>query len=176
MNDKMNEKIRKILYRNGLSNDHVVAKQLEMVEKATWPAKYKKLCRTCLLHYGNDTNNCSVMTLALALDISYGKAYATLARHGRKHGRGTTFEVMRAAALELGYGFSRVNMEEFDYKASLAKVRNAGGNRIVIVSGDDGGRTGHVLSIRDGVIYDFSSSRKKARQVFNVFKMNEEAA
>lgn len=166
--------IKKLMENAGVANDPNVEARLEQIEKASWPVKYKRLARTCALYYKDDANNCSVMTLALALDVSYGKAYAALKRAGREEGEGVMFEVIRKAARELGYDFGLVSAEEFGYKApTLAKVRNAGGNRVAIVRGAK--QDGHILSVRDGVIYDFSGSRKRVVTLYNVLNLQEEA-
>ena len=145
--------------------DPIIEMHLDRIEShPTYPAKYKRLLKTALLHYDNEANNCTVLAVALATGVSYGKAHAALARAGRVTGDGATDSVIEKAMAELGF-IMKLTLE-FEGK-SLAAVRNAGGNRFAIVRGRSKSAT-HILTVKDGVIYDYSGSRKRVMYAYEI--------
>ena len=57
--------------------------------------------------YYNETNCCTVIAVAVAASIGYGKAYHAMKREGRKDRRGAYFAQYEAALNKLGYKVER---------------------------------------------------------------------
>jgi hypothetical protein len=148
--------------------DPIIDAKLDSIERKTWPAKYKKLVRTYTMYYPEDYNNCSVMALALALDISYGKAHAALSRAGRPVGEGCSMDTIIKAAAELGATIAPLVTESVT-RPTLAYVRDNYAKYSPVMAVMKGDRNaGHVATISDGAIYDFNTGRKKAIALYGV--------
>ena len=119
--------------------------------------------------YYNDTNNCTVVTTAIAANVPYGKAFNLLKSLGRKTGKGVPFALIdKHVFKELGYKL----IEQGDLFTSWGTVSTittklpSKGTFIAYVSG-------HVLTIRDGVVMDWTEGRRhRIKKVYQVVKDN----
>jgi len=70
-----------------------------------------------------ETNDCTVRALMAAADISYAQAHATMAKHGRKNGTGTTHRVQLDAYTEHGGQLRAIfgSTKGAKYRANIAK-------------------------------------------------------
>lgn len=116
-------------------------------------AKYERLRAVAQDVYG-EKRFCTVLALAVAADVSFGKAHAAMARAGRKKGCGAHMTVMQKAAAELGYAL--VPRKGFVGKTMATVMPNltADDNAIVEV-------TSHVAAYKDGAVHDWSVGRRK---------------
>ena len=119
--------------------------------------------------YYNGTNNCTVVTTAIAANVPYGKAFNLLKSLGRKTGKGVPFALIdKHVFKELGYKL----IEQGDLFTSWGTVSTittklpSKGTFIAYVSG-------HVLTIRDGVVMDWTEGRRhRIKRVYQVVKDN----
>ena len=59
-------------------------------------------------NYYNDTNNCSVVAVAISTGVAYGAAFKALEKRGRKRGQGVSnFNILKAI-VDLGFMPDRV--------------------------------------------------------------------
>lgn len=63
---------------------------------------YPEINTVAMRSVSRETNDCTVRALAAAADIPYSVAHATMAKHGRKHGKGTVHNVQVKAYAEHG--------------------------------------------------------------------------
>ena len=150
--------------------DPITEIKLNQLEAATWPTLYKKIAKVALLHYPEETNDCSVIALASACNVSYGKAQAELARQGRKVGEGATMHMIMAAAHNLGWNVESISTEVMRSMSAptLARIRNDVAKAATVMAIVYSKGSGHVLTIKDGAIIDYSGSRKCAKYVYAV--------
>tara|TARA_R100001244_G_scaffold94367_1_gene70851 strand:+ start:124 stop:531 length:408 start_codon:yes stop_codon:yes gene_type:complete len=106
--------------------------------------------------YYNDRGYCSVVALAIAAGIGYGKAFHTFRRLGRRLGTGTHRPTQQLALAEFGL--------------KLEAIPGAYGCRTTKAVGRIAHRlqgtfwvycTGHVACIKDGQYYDWAATRNK---------------
>ena len=103
--------------------------------------------------YYNDRGYCSVVALAIAAGIGYGKAFHTYRRLGRKRGTGTHRFMQQQALLLFGL--------------KLERVENAFGCRTTKAAG-------HVACIKDGQYYDWAAKRNKRNVlIYQVVPINK---
>ena len=132
-------------------------------ESAVYTMKtYDELYETGVKYYGDD-NNCSVVSLAVACKVSYGKAFNVYKKLGRKTGKGTYKEIQMQAFRELGYKLERVHCKAKTVK-TLPNHLPKQGQFIAYVRG-------HVLAIDDGIVKDWTDGcRHRIKEVFRVQK------
>ena len=73
-----------------------------------------------------ERNNCAVRAVAAVTNTSYEVVHAIMARHGRKHGKGTQREIFWKTLTELGFRSSPRSPREFisRYPGSHASSRS----------------------------------------------------
>ena len=112
----------------------------------------------------NEANDCSVISLAAALDITYKKAHEHFEIAGRKKGRGVSTNTTMKALWNSGVKFrthsSRNIMRESNYKYSktltfnnCVKILDKSKKYIII------GRE-HMAALKYGQVVDWSEGRK----------------
>jgi hypothetical protein len=130
---------------------------------------YEELAKQGRRYY-NDANFCTVIALAVACDLPFGKAYHTYKRLGRDHRRGTYRETQHEALSN----FKKVAVFDIDKTAMfrdrtvnqlLKHIANWKGRYWVYVNG-------HVIAIRDGVCEDWTAlERACRRKVIDVYQI-----
>lgn len=129
--------------------------RLAIIERSSWPAKFKRLSRTGILHYNDDDNYCSVLALALAAEVSYGKAYGALKRAGRKHGGGVREHMILDAAEELGLFLGPAEWKCQSVRKTINELNDEGTKKALVFL------KGHVFVVKAGVMYDHGTARRK---------------
>jgi hypothetical protein len=119
--------------------------------------------------YYNDSNNCTVVTTAIAAGVTYGKAFNLLKSLGRKTGKGVPFALIdKHVFKELGF---RLIMQgdtstRWGTVSSITTKLPSKGTFIAYVSG-------HVLTVRDGKVMDWTEGRRhRIKKVYQVVKDN----
>jgi hypothetical protein len=120
-------------------------------------AKYERINGVREEHYG-DKDSCSVVAIAIACNVSFGKAQAAMSRAGRKPGNGASLDQMLDAITELGF------MANIRYgvgkRPTLSKfVRDTEGAVLAVTKG-------HVSAIVDGIVHDHLGQRSR-KQVYS---------
>jgi len=116
--------------------------------------KYRKLANVRAKYYPNEGNDCSVKAVAMAGNVSYGKARAALARQGRVEGEGVAMPLILNALAEitgktwdvqLGHGVK-----------TLATARKLGSEPACILTDS------HISYYADGRVHDWAEGRRKS--------------
>ena len=102
--------------------------------------------------YYKDTNNCSVVAVAVSTGVAYGAAFKALEKAGRARGKGATTGQIREALDYLGYT-TRTVVEYFKTVRTVTDYLPSTGNFIAYTQG-------HVLSIRNGRVIDWTEGRR----------------
>ena len=114
-------------------------------------------------HY-EDRSYCTVVALALATGVVYGVAYKKMESLGRKHGRGVYRSMTYKALEEMGYDAEPVTDIRFTTVRQLTKQLPKKGTFLAHI-------IGHVLTIRDGIVEDWSIG--SLRRVHSVCKITK---
>ena len=125
---------------------------------------YEALSLVARKHYPQENNYCAVIAVAIAADVSYGKARSYLFKEGRKDGKGT-YPVWTYRALnKLGYG-------TLDYSGRYPKTL-ATAARILPKRGTFAIHTrGHISVVQDGVLQDWAASTGSRKRVLDIFEI-----
>ena len=132
-----------------------------------------------------ESSDCSVKALALLCDVYYNKAHGTLAKFGRKRGRGTCINTMEDAIADLGYRTIRVNQYDIvkhypgkhntlscvtsHHPNRFPKVKGKVPNNLLVVTRN------HFFVIKDWETIDWSVGRSlQAHDIFHVVKNEED--
>lgn len=114
--------------------------------------------------YYKDSNHCTVVGLAVACKVSYGKAFNTFKKLGRITGRGTHKGTQIMAFRDLGYELEKVDCQAKTV-TTLTKHLPSVGQYIAYVRG-------HMLSVDDGIVKDWSDGRRhRILAVYQVVKI-----
>ncbi len=122
---------------------------------------YKELARIGAKYY-HDNNFCTVVALAVTCQQSFGKAYHTMKRLGRKDGKGAILPVTHKAIEILGYKAEQIDGLYGKQVKSLPKLLPRNGMFMVHVKG-------HVLAVRNGEVVDWTEGR--AHRIIRVYKI-----
>ena len=124
--------------------------------------KYEKLKKARYRKKMNETNDCSVMAIAIACRLTYEQAHRVMAEHGRRNGRGAhTFQIL-AAAKSLGFELTPVKKVNKGYTACTIGKKCKAGYYMAFVSG-------HVLGVVNGDVYDWTEGRRhRIKKVYKV--------
>ncbi len=118
--------------------------------------------------YYNDTNNCAVVATAIAANVKYGKAFNLLKSLGRLTGTGTSCYMLAEAFNQLGFKLVQQGdrMSGWGTVSTITRKLPSKGTFIAYVSG-------HVLTIRDGVVMDWTEGRRhRIIGIYQVVKDN----
>lgn len=125
-----------------------------------------------------EKSDCAVKAVAVACDVSYGKAHRVLKELGRKNRQGTYFHMTKAACEKLGFKLISRDPREFIFKYPkahhvLKSVTTNHPDRFPNTWRD--GKTylfrvnGHILAVKNGVNCDWSRGRaKRCRNIYEV--------
>ena len=118
-------------------------------------AKYERLSAVAKEHY-NEIGFCGVIAVAVAANVSVGKAQAALKRAGRKPRQGTSGLAMRAALSELGF-ITTYTSNGKDARPTINKVApTITGAALLLTSG-------HVTAVVDGIVHDYVGQKSRKR-------------
>ena len=126
---------------------------------------FQKLTQVSRKYY-KDGNCCSVIAVAVAASIGYGKAYHAMKREGRKDRRGAYFAQYEAALNKLGYKVERRDIYMGKTLATAKRLCPKQGTFLI-------NTRSHVTCIRDGEMVDWAAdnnSRKRIRNIHEVIK------
>jgi len=119
--------------------------------------------------YYNDSNNCTVVTTAIAANVPYGKAFNLLKSLGRQTGKGIPFaQIDKYVFKELGYNLIKQgdSSTRWGTVSTITNKLPSKGTFIAYVRG-------HVLTIRDGIVMDWTEGRRhRIKRVYQVVKNN----
>jgi len=119
--------------------------------------KYKVLKKARYRKAQNETNDCSVMAIAIACRLSYKQAHETMARMGRRNRQGVSNMSILLAARSHGFELTPVkNLKQksgskFTPKTIGQKLKS--GYYMVFVNR-------HVLGVVNGTVFDWSEGRQ----------------
>jgi hypothetical protein len=122
---------------------------------------YEEL-RAIGMKYYNDVNFCSVISIATACQTSFGKAFHTMKREGRKTRKGVLKPQIIEGVEKLGFKAIPLNGFEGKQVKSMPNLLPRTGAYMVFIRG-------HVLTIKEGQVCDWSDGR--AHRVKQVFKI-----
>ena len=123
----------------------------------------QKLYHVAEKHY-KDNSYCTVAALALATGVVYGVAYKKMESLGRKHGKGSPRSRTYKALEEMGYDYEPVLDIKFTTVKQLTKQLPKKGTFLAHIRG-------HVLTIRDGIVEDWSiGSLRRVQSVSKITK------
>lgn len=115
----------------------------------------------------NETNDCSVMALALGCGVSYAKAHEAMKKQGRKNRDGAWGWQVEYAARTIGYELVRVKTPAKTVAKLPYELTQAGMYGRFLVK-----TTTHFLAIVDGKVEDWSGGRTlRIEAVYRVEKL-----
>ena len=116
--------------------------------------------------YYSETNCCTVIAVAVAANVGFGKAYHAMKREGRKDRRGACFSQYARALSKLGYTVEKRNLYMGKTLVTAKRLCPKKGT-FLLNSGN------HITCIRDGEMVDWAAdnnSRKRIRNIHEVIK------
>ena len=128
--------------------------------------KYEKLKKARYRKSLKETNDCSVMAIAITCRLSYKASHELMAKFGRKNRRGAnTFSIL-SAAKSLGFEITAVNNlvqgNGCGYTVNTIGEKCKAGYYLAFVNG-------HVLGVVNGDVYDWSQGRRhRIKEVYKV--------
>ena len=126
---------------------------------------FDEIKHVAMQHYA-DNNFCAVAALTVVCQVPYGKVFNTLKKLGRRKGKGTLTRQSLVALGILGFRFEEVQIPCATINQAEKYFRGIRGNYLVRVQG-------HMLSVRDGVIMDWTAGKTSRRKVLNVWKVEQ---
>lgn len=126
---------------------------------------FDEIKHVAMKHY-SDNNFCAVASLTVVCQVPYGKAFNTLKKLGRRKGNGTYTHQTLQAVNALNCRFEEVRIPCTTINQAEKYFKGIRGNYLVNVRG-------HMLSIRDGVIMDWTAGKTSRRRVLNVWKIEK---
>ena len=132
--------------------------------------KYFALKQVADKYYPKETNYCTVIATAIALDIKFGAARSLLYRGAnRPDARGTTVRKLHAVLKAQGYkaGFVTLSNAKTPVSAQRALSKTTGTYFIYTKN--------HVATVQDGVCEDWSNNehRKNLDRVESIYKIEK---
>lgn len=109
----------------------------------------------------NEHNFCTVVSIACAFNWSAGKAHRLLAKHGRQHRKGPSWEVYSRALEDAGKkaGRSVSYLQDFNgMTISRFAKEHPAGTYIIAVKG-------HVICLKDGEFQDWTADTAGRRKI-----------
>jgi hypothetical protein len=114
-----------------------------------------------------DTNFCSVIALAFALDISPAQAQKRLREFGRRKGKGITLPVLLLAIVEGGRSYKRLTKHRCTKAKTMITLMKSIPKRGTFLVY----QTTHVAIVRDGEVMDWSEGRRK--RIIAVYRIED---
>ena len=116
-------------------------------------AKFERIRNVCVTHYG-EKNACGVIAIALACNVSFGKAHAVCKRQGRKDRAPMTGTLIIKALAELGVVATFTDIPIGTTIGTMAT--RVPGTYLLCMPG-------HVTTVIDGIIHDFIGQQSRRR-------------
>lgn len=125
---------------------------------------YEKLSQVARKYYPKESSHCAVIAVAIAADVSYGKARSYLFNEGRKTGQGTYPQWTYNALNKLGY---TLHVYTGDYPKTLSTAA-----RILPKRGTFLIRTcDHMSAVKDGVLQDWAAATGSRKRVLEIIEI-----
>jgi hypothetical protein len=116
-----------------------------------------------------ERNDCGVKALSVVTGINYLECHKTLAKLGRKKGKGTLLSSMFKALGQFGFKVTEVNCPHRGMR-SLGRNLPSKGSFLIFA-------TGHFAGAKDGKIHDWSEGRcLRIRKFYQVSKIEDNTA
>jgi len=132
--------------------------------------KYKALKLVADKYYPTETNYCTVIAAAIALDIKFGAARSLLYRGAnRVTAKGTTVSKLHTVLKAKGYRPRMLFLEMAKTPVSAQKaLKNTKGTYFIYTKN-------HVATVQDGVCQDWSNNehRKNLDRVESIYKIEK---
>ncbi len=122
---------------------------------------YEALSLVARKHYPQENNYCAVIAVAVAADVSYGKARSYLFKEGRKDGKGTQPVWTYRALEKLGYTTAEYSGKYPKTLATAARVLPKRGTFLIHTRG-------HISAVKDGVLQDWAASTGSRKRVLDI--------
>ena len=122
---------------------------------------YEALSLVARKHYPKENNYCAVIAVAIAADVSYGKARSYLFKEGRKDGKGTPPVWTYRALAKLGYTTSEYSGKYPKTLATAARVLPKRGTFLIHTRG-------HISAVKEGVLQDWAASTGSRKRVLDI--------
>ena len=123
---------------------------------------YEALSLVARKHYPQENNYCAVIAVAIAADVSYGKARSYLFKEGRKDGKGTYPAWTYRALEKLGYTTTEYNGKYPKTLATAARILPKRGTFAIHTRG-------HISVVQDGVLQDWAATTNSRKRVLDIF-------
>ena len=132
--------------------------------------KYKALKLVATKYYPTETNYCTVIALAIALDIKFGAARSLLYRGvNRVTAKGTSVRALHLVLRQEGYkaGFVSLHKSKTPVSAQRALAKTKGTYFIYTKN--------HVATVQDGVMQDWSNNdhKKNLDRTESIYKIEK---
>jgi hypothetical protein len=124
---------------------------------------FQKLINVARKYY-KETNCCTVIAVAVAANIGFGKAYHAMKREGRKDRRGAYFTQYKAALVKLGYKVERRDMYMGKTLATAKRLCPKQGTFLI-------NTRSHVTCIRDGVMVDWAADNNSRKRIIGIHEV-----
>ena len=125
---------------------------------------YEALSLVARKHYPKENNYCAVIAVAIAADVSYGKARSYLFKEGRKDGKGTPPLWTYNALEKLGYAKAEYSGRYPKTLATAARVLPKRGTFLIHTRG-------HISAVQDGVLQDWAASTGSRKRVLDIIEV-----
>lgn len=124
---------------------------------------FQKLIHVARKYY-RETNCCTVIAVAVAANIGFGKAYHAMKREGRKDRRGAYFTQYKAALVKLGYKVERRDIYMGKTLATAKRLCPKQGTFLI-------NTRSHVTCIRDGVMVDWAADNNSRKRIIGIHEV-----
>ena len=125
---------------------------------------YEALSLVARKHYPKENNYCAVIAVAIAADVSYGKARSYLFKEGRKDGKGTyprwTYNVLN----KMGYALHGYTGNYPKTLSTAARVLPKRGTFVILTRS-------HISAVKDGVLQDWAASTGSRKRVLDIIEV-----
>ena len=132
--------------------------------------KYKALKQVADKYYPTETNYCTVIALAIALDIKFGAARSLLYRGvNRVTAKGTSIRALHLVMKQEGYRAGWVTLPAAKTPVSAQRALSKTTGTYFIYTKN------HVATVQDGVCEDWSNNdhRKNLDRVESIYKIEK---
>ena len=109
----------------------------------------------------NETNDCSIIAVAITTRRSYAEVHKVFKRLGRKPRRGVHMHTIRSAFSILGF-----DLEKSEYKGKTAKTLRVPTKDMYVAL-----TASHILAVQFGLVKDWTAERR--HRINNVYRVVE---
>ena len=125
---------------------------------------FSKLHHVATTYY-KESNCCTVVAVAVAANIAFGKAYHAMKREGRKDRRGAYFAQYEAALDKLGYSLERRDSLNMGKTLSTAKRLAPKVGTFLLHT------RGHVTCVRNGEMIDWAADNNSRKRIISIHEV-----